>query len=169
MSQELLPCAFVEAEYIDSGTFVGVEEDCYKAGLLERGVEVVLVKKEDLLALLRRRPEGGTSDQAKIGALIPLLTEYKQALKDHAADGCYCYKTRPELKVCLNDCGPAMARRILAALTAPSSKETPTAGKPIPTSSCCDAVMVNPGWCPCCDHSCKERKPAAHATKEGQP
>jgi hypothetical protein len=59
--------------------------------------------------------------EARNAQLVEALKEYRQALLDHAADGCYCYKARPSTAVCQNDCGPANARKLLALLSALSN------------------------------------------------
>ena len=67
------------------------------------------------LAALRK----GQGEREK--ALREALEDYRQALKDHANDGCYCCKANPETRVCRNDCGPANARKILSLMGPGSS------------------------------------------------
>lgn len=56
---------------------------------------------------------------SKADALAGALRDYEQALKDHARDGCQCKGP------CRGDCGPALARKLLALLELSPAKPEP--------------------------------------------
>ena len=73
--------------------------------------------KPDIFAATYESAEKPAPDDEgrKMRKVVDAAIEYKQAIKDHAGDACQCGNS-PQL--CLGDCGPANARKLLKALAA---------------------------------------------------
>ena len=82
---------------------------------------------EKELSALRAQNEKAESllaaEREKVRVLEPVIKavkEYQQAIKDHAGDPCQCGNS-PSL--CVGDCGPANARKLLKALLSTGAGE----------------------------------------------
>ena len=97
------------------------DEEADDAVNLTENMEFRAARVKEIAAFGRKcYAEGRAERNEKMEKVVEAAVEYEQAIKDHAGDPCQCGNAP---QICLGDCGPSNARKLLSALASLPERE----------------------------------------------